>query len=150
MTGRIRIGQGEVNLEKIRGRHGRAWLSANGYGQYDQERWAVRLYDILAGALPVDDDLISALPETLAQSIRQLKYKGLVTVNGETTLSGQHSGYAPAEFAQVSYPASPSEIDPNFKMTWDVRFDMEQAEVLLGLAGSKRVWTTVIKRSVFR
>ena len=133
MTGRIRIGQGELNLEKIRGRHGRAWLSTNGYGQYDHERWAVRLYDILAGALPVDDDLISALPETLAQSIRQLKYKGLVTVNGETTLSGQHSGYAPAEFAQVSHPASSSEIDPNFKMSWDVRFDMEQAEVLLGL-----------------
>ena len=135
LSGRVRIGQGRVQLEKIRGKHGRAWLSADGDGKYDDQRWAVRLHNILTGALPVDEELISALPISLAESIRQLEYRGLISVSGETTLSGQHSDYPQPEFAQVAYatPASNPAFDPNFKMSWDVRFDMEQAEILLGL-----------------
>lgn len=133
LTGRIKIGEGEVHLEQIRGRHGRGWLSANGYGQYDDRRWQVRLSDILAGSLPVDDDLIKALPKALGESVRLVEYKGLVTVNGGITLSGQNSGYAPVEFAQVSYPANIPSTDPSFRFSWNMRFDMEQAEVNLGL-----------------
>ena len=69
MHGDIVIGGGKISMKNIRGKHDRTWMACAGDGNYNAAGWNVRLFDLLAGSVVLDDDLMGALPGQLARSV---------------------------------------------------------------------------------
>ncbi|MFK7766014.1 MAG: hypothetical protein AB8B55_02145 [Mariniblastus sp.] len=156
LTGQVKIGNGVVTLRNIEGKHHRTSILCQGEGGYSDDSWFVRLKNMLVLSLKVDEDLLKAVPSSLAPPVRQLKYEGLVTVSGEITIAGNQVGTDPAiqtvaysstpdlspnsggDFIAPSQRVSPTvPRRPNYKqnttMTWDVQLDMVQAKMQIGL-----------------
>ena len=131
LSGDIMIGDGKIQVSKLSGKHDRSNLSCKGGGSYSEESWMVKLEDLLATSVKVDDDLLAALPTYLASPVRQMKYKGLLNVGGALTIAGfMESNTLPGQNAQpqaAGYLAS----DPT--MAWDLNFAMNNAKMLVGL-----------------
>ena len=159
LTGTFKIGGGQVTLEDMKGKHQRTWLVCQGDGRYSDSAWSVRLKDLLVGSLQVDEDLISALPGQLSAPVRQLKYQGLLNVAGEISIGGRkstnntqlasnsnsvhhasHTGQlsgsnqfvSRVQRASFENTARQNNSDST-SMAWNLRFDMNQAKMLIGL-----------------
>ena len=134
LSGNVRIGDGRIAVSKIRGKHDQAWLACQGTGRYSDESWAVTLRELLATSVKVDEDLLSALPTSLAPPVRQMKFQGLFNVQGEITVAGVHQA-VPATGGEIDLGKLP---DANFfcndpTMAWDLNFSMSNAKMLVGL-----------------
>jgi len=137
MVGNIRIGNGQIGVSGISGKHDRSNLSCKGEGNYSDQSWMVNLKDLLATSVKVDDDLLAALPTQLAPPVRQMKYKGLMNVNGELTIAGfLESNSSPLinnPQQQLGYRGVPGYIASDPTMAWDLNFAMNNATMLVGL-----------------
>jgi hypothetical protein len=139
LVGNIKIGNGSIDVNRISGKHGRSNLSCKGAGNYSDQSWMVKLQDLLATSVKVDDDLLAALPTQLAPPVRQMRYRGLMNVNGEITIAGflesQMPGNDPSDFPlQPSNPVrSPGYLASDPTMAWDLNFAMNNAKMLVGL-----------------
>ncbi len=131
LGGNVRIGDGEIEVAGVSGKHGRTWLACEGNGRYSDESWSVTLGKLLATSVSVDEDLLTALPTSLAPPVRQMKYKGLLNVQGEITVAGVHQDSSVA-VGMGDYPgANYFSTDPT--MAWDLNFAMNNAKMLVGL-----------------
>ena len=134
LTGQIKIGDGQIQLTDIAGQHGRSWLACHGDGHYANDSWSINLQDLLAGSLRVDDDLMAAVPRSLAPPLRQLSFDGLLNVQGTITLAGQRQ--PDNELVETEYRKEiddTSNIVPTRNsLAWDLRFDMTQAKMKVG------------------
>ena len=152
LAGKLAVGHGKVTLREFQGQHDRTTVVCDGDGSYSDEGWDMRLSNLLALSLKADGPLLRALPESLATPIEFMKFKGLLNVHGTVTLAGQYRSptmkYAnnignqvpaqqtstsfvqPAAAAQTVLPQAPM---PRVSMGWDARFDMNQAELFLGI-----------------
>ena len=151
LAGQLVVGNGKIHLRKFKGQHGRTIVSCDGDGAYSDAGWDMSLSDLLARSLRADEQLLKALPESLARPIQYMKFDGLLNVKGKMTLAGQYRNRTP-QFAstipnqrypqttQASFvhPASATQrvepkLAPKVSMGWDMRFDMNQAEMFLGI-----------------
>ncbi len=152
LAGTLVVGDGKVQLREFQGRHGRTTVVCNGDGSYSPDGWDMRLSDMLATSLRADEPLMRALPDSLAQPIQYMKFNGLLNVNGTMTLAGhyrkpahqfanqipktqfnqQHRSFV-QQASAVHTIDSQSAVTPNVSMGWDLRFDMNQAEMFLGI-----------------
>ena len=158
LAGKLVVGHGKVMLREFQGQHDRTKVVCDGDGSYSNEGWDVRLSNLLALSLKADGPLLRALPESLATPIEFMKFKGLLNVHGTVTLAGQYrkpsvqyasnirnefrlpsttgtfANGTPATAAQIQQVAA-SELasTPRVSMGWDARFDMNQAEMFLGI-----------------
>lgn len=136
LTGVIKIGDGQVALAQIEGRHGRSWVKCNGDGKYSDEAWFIRLNDMLVLSLSVDDDLIDAVPTSLAPQVRNLQYEGTVNARGEMTLAGRY-----VKPLEINSNTRPQSAPPNvnglnssvFSLAWNVQLDMTDARMIVGV-----------------
>ena len=148
LAGKLAVGHGKVTLREFQGQHERSTVVCDGDGSYSDEGWDMRLSNLLALSLKADGPLLRALPESLATPIEFIKFKGLLNVHGTVTLAGQYrtptAQYAsnignqvPALPTGASFvaPASATHLAsmPRVSMGWDARFDMNQAELFLGI-----------------
>ena len=137
MMGNIKIGNGQIFVSGVSGKHGRTNLSCKGEGNYSDQSWMVKLQDLLATSVKIDDDLLVALPTQLAPPVRQMKYKGLMNVNGEITIAGfLESNTAPLANNQqqnLGYRGVQSYMASDPTMAWDLNFAMNNAQMLVGL-----------------
>lgn len=131
LAGNVVIGDGRIAAKGINGKHDRTWLACEGSGRYSDESWSVTLGKLLATSVSVDEDLLSALPTSLAPPVRQMKYQGLLNVQGEITVAGVHQdspvNHRNAAYADANYFLT----DPT--MAWDLSFAMNNAKMLVGL-----------------
>ena len=128
LTGNVQIGEGKINLSNMQGWHQRSMITCEGDGHYANDSWSVKLQQMLVLALKIDEDLLAAIPANLAPPIRQLDYEGLVSVQGDVTLAGQHrQTFAANQQAAAQIP------EHTTSMAWDVHFDMNQAKMKVGL-----------------
>lgn len=141
LAGQIRVSDGQISLAEMKGMHRRTWLSWQGNGAYSKEGWSVSLRNLLVGALRVDEELLTALPRSLVPPISQLEFEGLLNVNGEITLGGRHENglvnTTPTrgqqnQVVQVGFN-EPLPANDSTEMFWDLRFDMNQAKMQLGI-----------------
>ena len=131
LAGNVQIGDGRIGVRGINGNHDRTWLSCEGNGRYSDESWSVTLGKLLATSVSVDEDLLTALPASLAPPVRQMKYQGLLNVQGEITVAGVHEDTS-INSQQAMHPdANYFMTDPT--MAWDLRFAMNNAKMLVGL-----------------
>lgn len=149
LAGKLVVGDGKVQLRNFQGQHGRTIVSCNGDGAYSSEGWDMSLTNLLTRSLRVDQPLLTAMPESLARPVQYMKFDGLLNVNGTMTLAGQYRKpqlqYASAipnhgfpqtphgSFVQRASAAESIENAPRVSMGWDLRFDMNQAEMFLGI-----------------
>lgn len=155
LTGKLNVGQGRISLQDASGRHHKTRFACEGQGRYTNTDWSIRLKNLLVTALPVDADLLAAVPESLATPLAQLRFEGLANLNGEITLAGAkiHNEFAPtpsvppaqrnqAQFAKQFAPggraqqashSTPAYNPPESSMAWDVRINTNQANMLVGL-----------------
>ena len=156
LTGKLTVGRGRINLTDASGRHHKTRFACEGQGRYTDTDWSLRLKNLLVTALPVDADLLAAVPKSLASPLAQLRFNGLANVNGEVTLAGAkiHNDFTPtpnlqpgqvnqAQFAnqlasggrvqQASHATLAAYNPPESSMAWDVRINTNQADMLIGL-----------------
>jgi len=152
LAGELVVGNGKVQLRKFRGQHGQTEVTCNGDGSYSPAGWDMTLSDMYTSSLRADEPLLRAMPESLARPIQYMKFNGLLNVYGTMTLAGQYR-LSPHQFAsqiprqpqaalrrpsgvQFASGHSPLDIElasPRVSMGWDLRFDMNQAEMFLGI-----------------
>ena len=136
LTGVIKIGDGHVSLSQIEGHHDRSWLKCNGDGRYSDEAWFLRLNDLLVLSLSVDDDLIDAVPTSLAPQVRNLQYEGKVNARGEMTLAGRYVKpiQLQSSLQPNTSPAAATGFDNSvFSLAWNVQLDMTGARMMVGV-----------------
>jgi len=97
LTGKLTLGRGRISLQDASGRHHKTRFACQGQGRYTNTDWSIRLKNLLVTALPVDADLLAAVPTSMATPLAQLRFEGLANVNGEITLAGAkiHNEFAP-------------------------------------------------------
>lgn len=148
VTGQFNIGKGKIKLTGVQGKHQRTWVVCNGNGHYSDDTWSVQLSDMLVGSLKVDEDLLTAVPSSLAPPLRQLKYEGLVNVNGVVTIAGTNGTAAPSATQLAAYTSSANSFggvrtanripttpfrEATTTMAWDLKLVMNQAKMMVGL-----------------
>ena len=147
VTGTVNIGNGAITLTDIKGQHQRTWIVSQGDGRYSEDAWSVKLKNLIVGRLKIDEDLLDAVPSSLAPPIRQLKYEGLVNVSGEISVGGTTRDKNSNQLG--AYNANPSALQnnissvhrvpyrtprpPSTSLAWDLRFDMNQANMQIGI-----------------
>ncbi len=131
LGGRVLIGDGRISAQGINGNHDRTWLSCEGTGRYSEDSWSVTLGKLLATSVSVDEDLLTALPASLAPPVRQMKYEGLLNVQGEITVAGVHQNPPLSNQNNLYADANYFLTDPT--MAWDLNFAMNNAKMLVGL-----------------
>ena len=149
LTGKLVVGKGRIELIDASGRHHKTRFACEGQGRYTDTDWTLRLKNLLVTALPVDADLLAAVPQSLASPLAQLRFEGLANVNGEITLAGAkiHNEFSPTpdlqrpsnnqaspngRVTQASH-STPTYHPPESSMAWDVRINTNQANMLVGL-----------------
>ena len=161
LTGKLIVGRGRIHLMDASGRHHKTRFACEGEGRYTNTDWSLRLKNLLVTSLPVDADLLAAVPKTLASPLAQLRFEGLANVNGEITLAGAkiHNEFTPtpdvvsgqSSQSQFANQSAPNQLAPNglaqqashttlaayhppeSSMAWDVRINTNQASMLIGL-----------------
>lgn len=153
LAGKLVVGHGKVLLREFQGQHDRTTVVCDGDGSYSNEGWDMRLSNLLALSLKADGPLLRALPESLATPIEFMKFKGLLNVHGTVTLAGQYrkpsvqyasnirnefrlpsaDGVSPSGNQVQQVAATQVASTPRVSMGWDARFDMNQAEMFLGI-----------------
>ncbi len=139
LRGTIKIGDGRITLTDISGQHGRTWVTCQGEGEYNEETWWLGLRNLLVGSLKVDEDLLAAVPKNLTSHLRKLSYEGLLNMQGEVTLAGRAGDSANPQGSSSGHRflAEALQDDANLKssvsLAWNVRFDMNQAKMKIGL-----------------
>lgn len=101
LRGTLKLRDGHVEIERLRGAHGHARVSLDGTSTVDPAgRWQLELKNLdIEGIRAEDTDLQAAMPEGLRTAVRALGPRGDVQVTGSLTLSGGHDAAAPAESA---------------------------------------------------
>ena len=131
LAGNVQIGNGRIAAKGMNGNHDRTWLSCEGSGRYSDESWSVTLGKLLATSVSVDEDLLTAFPSSLATPVRQMKYQGLLNVQGEITVAGVRQDTAQGNRQGPYADANYFMTDPT--MAWDIKFAMNNAKMLVGL-----------------
>ena len=132
LAGNVKIGNGQISVKRINGKHDRVRLSCEGTGRYSDESWSVTMSDLLATSVSVDEQLLTALPTSLAPPMRQMKYEGLLNVEGEITVAGVHQQINKPQFSDKLFAdANYFLTDPT--MAWNLNFSMNNAKMLVGL-----------------
>ncbi|MEZ6095308.1 MAG: AsmA-like C-terminal region-containing protein [Pirellulaceae bacterium] len=136
IAGMIQVADGVVRFNKMSGKHGRSWVTWDGGGRYGTDRWNVRIDNILTGAVPVDNDLLMALPSDLRSAIEASRFRGNINVSGSidihsgivSTNAEQHSDVQLASYEVLDeVPTGEPGVD------WNLRIDTDGASMMAGI-----------------
>ncbi|MCH7727876.1 MAG: hypothetical protein IH991_15570, partial [Planctomycetes bacterium] len=97
VAGLIELRDGKVTLHNISGVHGKnnRWFF-NGVCSFSSSDWTLAFDQIDVRRLHIDDEFIAALPPKLGDALSQLKLRGLVSIHGALSLSGNQLLRTPA------------------------------------------------------
>ena len=113
IVGTVRFRNGEVTMERIRGRNGDLTVSANGRARMNDNRWELNFEQFTADRVQPRAELLRALPLTIRGFVERTQFSGPVAVQGRLTLAGQ-----------AVEGAKP-------QATWDVEVDVENGAMVL-------------------
>ena len=89
VTGSLSYTDGQFQLHNISADRNGSRVELAGHGQATPDRrWEITLTKLIADRLDVDREFVDAMPEALRPALRQLKYRGTVSVNGNSSLRG--------------------------------------------------------------
>ena len=133
----------KIEIADLHAAHGRTWVTCRGAGEFSPQGWTLRLTDLLTGAIPVNQDFLSALPVGLQCPLENLDYQGSFNLSGTMTLSGgllnpndlaTGSEFNPdGDIAKVAFVAPQKSGQNSTTMNWDLRLDVDHGEMDVGL-----------------
>jgi len=89
VTGNLAYANGQFQLQNVSADRNGSRVEIAGHGQAtSDQRWEINLDRVIADRLEVDRELIDAMPEVLRPALRQLKYRGTVSVSGNSWFAG--------------------------------------------------------------
>ena len=161
VVGTVNIGDGEIKLTDIEGKHQKTWIACQGSGRYNNDNWSVKLDEMFVGGLKADEDFLKAIPSGLATPIQKLQFDGLMTVKGELSVAGSkqlgqypnqpanqlgqrgtyqnQSNLTASHFASnqsrlttAGYRAGYRSIQQPTTLAWDLELVLNQAKMLVG------------------
>ncbi len=88
VSGRFRFHDERIDIYNLTGRHGRTALTCAGTGAWDDQRWNLRLTDLLASNVVLDRELMAALPTALGESIEAVEFDGKLSLQGTIDVRG--------------------------------------------------------------
>ncbi len=93
VTGSLSYRDGQFQLQDISAKRQGSRVELAGHGQATPDRrWEIRLTRLVADRLDVDRELVDAMPEALRSALRQLRYRGMVSVDGNAWFGGGDIG----------------------------------------------------------
>lgn len=113
-VGVIRIRPDHVAIEDFRVHQDAAWLTINGRVNFGKGRPIEPLLALTAGSVPVDDDLLDAMPSQWRQWIKRLGMNGLLDMRGQI-------------IREARSPAIDGEEDSN--VVFDLQFKLRDGEI---------------------
>ncbi|MCS7237790.1 MAG: hypothetical protein NZ899_05900 [Thermoguttaceae bacterium] len=89
LSGRLEYRDGHAAISQMRGQHGSARFSATVECRQDPAgNWALEITNLFAEQIPIDQELVQAVPPNLQQILRTLNPVGRVNVRGQMRFSG--------------------------------------------------------------
>ena len=125
VSGSATYHNGAITLSNLRANHDNVVLRSNGNGSIQADgSWSVQLKDLSADSVRPDRELVRALPEGLATAVQQLSLTGLLSLQGDLTISGNEA---------------------NTSLDWNVLLDVHDGHINCGIPldhifGQIRLW----------
>ena len=148
VVGTVNIGDGEIKLTDIEGKHQKTWIACQGSGRYNEEHWSVKLDEMFVGGLKADEDFLKAIPSGLATSVEKLQSDGLMTVKGELSVAGSKQinhrlpnspanqldrlGHYQNQSSLRSTRAGYRPVEQATTLAWDLELVLNQAKMQVG------------------
>ncbi len=134
LSGKFRFNDQRIEINDLLAWHGRSTVSCAGTGGWNRDQWQVRLTDLVAGNIVLDQELLSALPVSLASGIQSIGFDGHLNLRGDIDVSGQN--YEMEEtVVNNGASASVNTVDrPESKrLGWNLDIGIGQAKMNVGL-----------------
>lgn len=159
LSGSFHYEAGELSIANVQGTHLTVPVSFSAHGRTSDEVWVMRISDLLTGQIPIDFEILQALPPALQQAAEQLTLRGSVAVQGDLTVShrfaasptialaahhsptpelaeldprsGARSTFGPGKISAASSPLPGGRPTPD--LNWNLRLDVEDVAMNLGL-----------------
>ncbi len=88
-TGRVWFSDGKFALKNVTAKRGDSRVELAGHGNMlPNHQWEITLSRLIADTLQVDHPFIDALPVEMRTPVRQLKYRGTLSLNGNAWFRG--------------------------------------------------------------
>lgn len=112
VSGSVRLVDGQLTMNRIRGRHGNLTVAADGSVAVDASgRWLVDFRNLVIDQLRLDREFLDAAPPNLGKALGSLALKGPVSLTGNLQLS-----------------ANP-QVSPIVTTSWNLDADVENATI---------------------
>lgn len=141
LSGKFHYSNGEIQISDVHGWHGNVPVSFAAAGQSHAEYWQMTVRDLLTGQIPIDHEILDALPQSVQTAATRMQLTGSVAVQGTVSIFQRLRKSATAEMvqnntteiAQVNYETPDAEISFRPRLSWDLRVDVENAKAMLGV-----------------
>ncbi|MGI9516755.1 MAG: AsmA-like C-terminal region-containing protein [Pirellulaceae bacterium] len=134
VTGRFRFHESRIDIEDFAARHGRTTVRANATGAWSSDRWRIRFSDLIAGNIVLDQPLMAALPQSLAEGLEYIEFAGHLNMRGALEIAGNF--YRPQTASNEdtsSYYVATTAAQPTANFGWNLELGIGQASAVIGL-----------------
>ncbi|MEM8678249.1 MAG: AsmA-like C-terminal region-containing protein, partial [Planctomycetota bacterium] len=111
VVGTVRYRNGEVQLERLRGRNGNLQVVANGRAWANEQAWGLNLEQLSADQIRPSPEVMHALPPGLRRFVERTQFDGTLAMQGRMSLTGLLDGSS------------------GTRSTWDLDVDIENGSL---------------------
>lgn len=141
LSGKFHYSNGEIQISDVHGWHGNVPVSFDAAGQSHAEYWQMTVRELLTGQIPIDHEILDALPTSVQTAANRMQLTGSVAVQGTVSIFQRLRKSAASEIVQNNNPTiahvnfETPEADLPFRpsLSWDLRVDVENAKAMLGV-----------------
>lgn len=157
LEGLFTFQDGALYFERLRARHGRTLVSANGYCRFEGAgNWRLHFEHLAVDQLAIDRELLEAVQGRLKRALAQLHVRGTLNLQGQLDLASASTLAAPFRASSLSHDttrsrdvalsndAAPSDRAPtaatprpasqDFSAAWDLTADLHDVSLDCGFA----------------
>ena len=135
VTGNFRFENQRIDIRQFAAKHGKTTINANGSGAYNETSWRLRLSEVFASNIVLDDELRHALPAAVAEGLDRIRFAGNLGMQGAIELTGAFQPLTrPASgAARPSYVSTDEPLQPTANLGWNLEFGIARASANPGL-----------------
>jgi hypothetical protein len=143
LSGWFKAENGRLTMQNVQGYHGGCWFQSDGSGEFSESGWSISLDNLIATGVKVDHELMSALPNSMANSIRSVQFNGQVNLQGNLRFGqyvdreqSQHDAhnFFESQGIDLRYDSLGQQPEQTPFFEWrDLRIDLDGASIYVGL-----------------
>jgi len=126
VTGTFVYAGDRVTLQNVTASHGDSWFSAQGLCLFDSKSWKINFTDFVAGSIPIDNDLLFAVPGELETALRATQFDGSLHIEGGLSIAGTSVESASSNDASATGTG-------DLRLEWDCVVTTTAASLYVGI-----------------